>query len=72
VNQRSRHNPFAVNDTAGWSGALQMDAAVTEADAFGLKHIERTAEHLILCRDESVAAGLPAVEHVTRQAGTIG
>jgi hypothetical protein len=49
-----------------------MDAAVAEADAFALKHIERPAEHLILSGDKGVAAGFPTVQHVTRQPSAIG
>jgi hypothetical protein len=59
-------------DGPGWSGALQMDTAVSKPDAFALKHIEGTAQHLIPGGDKSVAGDFPRVEHVTRQSGAVG
>ena len=50
---------------------LQADAILAKPHAFTFKCLNRTAEHLILRRNDAVAGDLPAAQHIARQSGTI-
>jgi len=52
--------------------AASRVAAIADADAFGLKRLDRAAEVHVLRRDDVVGGALPTAQHVARQAGPGG
>jgi hypothetical protein len=64
---------LGMNDRAAqWGATLQTHAVLAEPDALTLKRFNRPTERPVLRRDEALAGDLPAAQHVTRQAGTVG
>ena len=51
--------------------ALQVHTAGAEANAFGLKRVDRAAQRLILRRDDAVAGDFPAAQHIAGQSGAV-